>query len=111
MFQTMPENNNFYNGNETHLIQSAASAQKNTQTQIIIIMPEKSIKIINKNSEEEKKTRHFFISYRIHLPATTVSARCNRIRTCSIKPTSVHACKLRTLLRNIAMKTLHISAC
>lgn len=45
-----------------------------------------------------------------YLPATTVSARCNRIKTCSIKPTSVHACKLRTLLRNIAMNTLQISA-
>lgn len=47
----------------------------------------------------------------IHLPATTVSARCNRIKTCSINPTSVHACKLRTLFRKIAMNTLHISAC
>lgn len=48
--------------------------------------------------------------YKTYSPATTVSARCNRIKTCSISPTSVQACKLRTLLRNIAMKTLHISA-
>lgn len=48
--------------------------------------------------------------YRCYLPATTVSARCNRIKTCSINPTSVQACRFRTLLRKIAMNTLHISA-
>lgn len=45
-----------------------------------------------------------------YIPATTVSARWSRTNTCSMSPTSVHACKLRTLLRKIAMNTLHISA-
>lgn len=46
----------------------------------------------------------------LNSPATTVSARCNRTKTCSINPTSVQACKLRTLFRKIAINTLHISA-
>lgn len=45
-----------------------------------------------------------------YIPATTVSARWRRTNTCSMSPTSVHACKLRTLFRRIAMNTLHISA-
>lgn len=45
-----------------------------------------------------------------YIPATTVSARWRRTNTCSMSPTSVHACKLRTLFRKIAMNTLHISA-
>ena len=44
-------------------------------------------------------------------PATTVSARDNRSSTCSMRLTSVHACKFRTLFLKIAMNTLHISAC
>lgn len=47
----------------------------------------------------------------IYLPATTVSARDNRCRTCSMRLTSVHACKFLTLFLKIAIKTLHISAC
>lgn len=46
----------------------------------------------------------------IYLPATTVSARDNRCRTCSMRLTSVHACKFLTLFLKIAIKTLHISA-
>lgn len=47
----------------------------------------------------------------VNIPATTVSARCSRTKTCSISPTSVHACRLRTLFRRMAMNTLQISAC
>lgn len=47
----------------------------------------------------------------VDLPATTVSERCRRTSTCSIRPTSVQACRLRTLFRRIAMNTLQISAC
>lgn len=47
----------------------------------------------------------------IHLPATTTSAFLSLLRTCSIRPTSVQACKFRTLFLKMAMKTLHISAC
>lgn len=46
-----------------------------------------------------------------YIPATTVSARGNLCSTWCIRPTSVHACRLRTLLRRIAMNTDHISAC
>lgn len=52
----------------------------------------------------------YFSDYR-HSPATTVSASVSLTRTCSMRPTSVHACRLRTLFRRIAMNTLHISAC
>jgi hypothetical protein len=45
------------------------------------------------------------------LPATTVSACDSLANTCSMRPTSVQACRLRTLFRRIAMNTLHISAC
>jgi hypothetical protein len=44
-------------------------------------------------------------------PATTVSACDSLASTCSMRPTSVQACRLRTLFRRIAMKTLQISAC
>lgn len=64
----------------------------------------------NENGNAFEKERVLTNTNSLHLPATTVSARCNRIKTCSINPTSVHACKLRTLLRKIAMNTLHISA-
>lgn len=56
-----------------------------------------------------KNDAHLTFSFK-YIPATTVSARCRRTKTCSMSPTSVHACKLRTLLRKIAMNTLHISA-
>lgn len=48
--------------------------------------------------------------YWFDLPATTVSERCRRTRTCSISPTSVQAWRLRTLFRRIAINTLQISA-
>lgn len=44
------------------------------------------------------------------LPATTVSARDKRCKTCSMRLTSVHACRFRTLFLKIAINTLHISA-
>ena len=45
------------------------------------------------------------------LPATIGSACFNRDRTGLMRPTSVQACRFRTLFRRMAMKMLHISAC
>lgn len=57
-----------------------------------------------------KKIKEYLKIEKLYIPATTVSALCNLTKTCSIKPTSVQACRFLTLLRNIAIKTLHISA-
>ena len=44
-----------------------------------------------------------------HLPASISSVSCNRKRHFSIKPTSVHAWRLRVLFLRIAVKWLHNS--